>query len=203
MNILIADQQTLFSDGLQRIVKEKNEKCRVKKADTLEEIVECLKFQVPEIIFLNANFIDLHFDAIRPLLGKTRYPSLIAICDSDDIQLRQNAASVGAVAVLNKSTSSETIWQLIGECHRQTIDEREMRLVKNNKSPSLLTKRQQSILHLISKGLTNKEVSSELSCAESTIKTHLNNIYRTLGVKSRTEALYAVSKKSYGFRNVS
>ncbi len=203
MNILIADRQTLFSEGLQRIIREKYNQSNVKKVDSLDQLLGSLKYQVPEIIFLNAYFIDLHFDAIRPLLGKTRYPAIIAICDTNDTQLRQNAASVGAVTVLNKSTNSEEIWQVINDCHQQAIEERGMRLVKGNKSPSLLTKRQQSILQLISKGMTNKEVSCALNCAESTIKTHLNNIYRTLGVKSRTEALYAISKKSYGYRNVS
>jgi len=52
-----------------------------------------------------------------------------------------------------------------------------------------ITPREQQILALISAGLSNREISMQLAFAESTVKTHLKNIYRKLGVNSRTRAI--------------
>ena len=51
-----------------------------------------------------------------------------------------------------------------------------------------LTTKQQEILQLLAKSKTNKEIALELFVELSTVKTHINNIYRQLGVSSRQEA---------------
>ncbi len=52
-----------------------------------------------------------------------------------------------------------------------------------------VTEREQQVLRLIANGLSNREIAAQLSFAESTVKTHLKNIYRKLGVSSRTRAI--------------
>jgi DNA-binding NarL/FixJ family response regulator len=48
------------------------------------------------------------------------------------------------------------------------------------------------VLKLIARGRANKQIARELFVATSTVKTHVNNVYRKLGVSSRTQAaLYA------------
>jgi DNA-binding NarL/FixJ family response regulator len=52
-----------------------------------------------------------------------------------------------------------------------------------------LTPKQQTILNLLSAGLSNKDIAKELWVSEQTVKFHLTSIYRTLGVRSRLEAI--------------
>nr|WP_319268810.1 helix-turn-helix transcriptional regulator [uncultured Draconibacterium sp.] len=52
-----------------------------------------------------------------------------------------------------------------------------------------LTLKQQEILSLLAAGKTNKEIAQELFVELSTVKTHINNIYRQLGVSNRKEAV--------------
>lgn len=52
-----------------------------------------------------------------------------------------------------------------------------------------LTLKQQEILALLASGKTNKEIAQELFVELSTVKTHINNIYRQLGVANRKEAV--------------
>ncbi len=52
-----------------------------------------------------------------------------------------------------------------------------------------ITAREQQVLQLVTSGLTNREIAAQLSFAESTVKTHLKNIYRKLNVNSRTRAI--------------
>lgn len=50
-----------------------------------------------------------------------------------------------------------------------------------------LTERQREVYNLIISGKTNKEIMTELFIERSTLKSHINQIYRKLGVKSRRE----------------
>ncbi len=51
-----------------------------------------------------------------------------------------------------------------------------------------LSEREAVILRAVARGLTNKEIGRELWLSEQTVKFHLRNIYRKLGISSRTEA---------------
>ena len=58
-----------------------------------------------------------------------------------------------------------------------------------------LTERELEVLEAVARGLANQAISSELWITEQTVKFHLTNIYRKLGVSSRTEAArYAFSR---------
>lgn len=52
---------------------------------------------------------------------------------------------------------------------------------------NLLTKRQQQVFELILQNKTNKQISEELFIELSTLKTHINKIYKTLNIKSRKD----------------
>lgn len=52
-----------------------------------------------------------------------------------------------------------------------------------------ITDREYEVLQLISKGLSNKEIASQLFLTESTIKTHVSNLLVKLNAKRRTQAI--------------
>ena len=52
-----------------------------------------------------------------------------------------------------------------------------------------ITRREYEVLQLISKGLSNKEIASQLFLTESTIKTHVSNLLVKLNAKRRTQAI--------------
>ncbi len=59
-----------------------------------------------------------------------------------------------------------------------------------------LTGREREVMRLAAKGLTNRAIAHELKVTEGTIKLHLHNIYRKLGVKSRFALVALVNKKA-------
>ncbi len=68
-------------------------------------------------------------------------------------------------------------------------------LDKNRKAPTnikrpnvKLTKREKQILKLIKDGATNADISEALSVSEHTVKSHLYNVYKKIGVRNRLEA---------------
>ncbi|TDA67756.1 MAG: response regulator transcription factor [Clostridia bacterium] len=60
--------------------------------------------------------------------------------------------------------------------------------------PYQLTRREYEVLSLLGQNCSNQEIASNLCLAESTVKTHLHNIFRKLGAQNRTEAILAASR---------
>lgn len=57
----------------------------------------------------------------------------------------------------------------------------------------VLTRREKQILHLLGQGLPNRAIAEELGIGETTVKTHIYNVYRKIGVNRRSSAvLWAV-----------
>ncbi len=74
------------------------------------------------------------------------------------------------------------------------------RLVKRISTPQEqpnLTNRERDVLHLLARGLRNREIADQLRIAERTVKSHITNIIAKLGVRSRTEAVSRVLKKGW------
>ena len=57
-----------------------------------------------------------------------------------------------------------------------------------------LTLRQLEVLKLLGDGRSNKEISTELAIADRTVRAHLTELFRTLGVSSRTQAVLAAQR---------
>ena len=57
--------------------------------------------------------------------------------------------------------------------------------------------REFEVLKLAAKGMTNKDIAQKLSISERTVQTHFSNIFRKLGVGSRTEAVLHALKEGW------
>ena len=58
-----------------------------------------------------------------------------------------------------------------------------------------LTTREREILKLIAQGKSNQDISTELFISEHTVKTHISNLFRKLGITDRVQAvLYAIDR---------
>lgn len=57
-----------------------------------------------------------------------------------------------------------------------------------------LTKRQMVVLQLLVAGRSNREIAQQLELTEGTVKVHLNNIFKVLGVNSRAQAIVTINK---------
>jgi DNA-binding NarL/FixJ family response regulator len=87
--------------------------------------------------------------------------------------------------------SSSDLQRVLGELEK-TVPFR----CVNARGEVLLTRREEEIIPLVARGLTNKEISTNLRLSEHTIKNHLFRIYEKLGISSRVELiLYAVSTR--------
>jgi len=55
-------------------------------------------------------------------------------------------------------------------------------------SRTSLTPRQREVVELLAEGMTNREIAERLGLSEATVRQHLHNLYKALGVRNRDEA---------------
>jgi DNA-binding NarL/FixJ family response regulator len=95
----------------------------------------------------------------------------------------------GAEAVISKAVHPVSLATLLREISRDMVVHMPRRAtVKAVRSDCPLTDRELEILRLVAQGYTNGRIARELWVTEQTVKFHLSNTYRKLGVANRTEA---------------
>jgi DNA-binding NarL/FixJ family response regulator len=93
----------------------------------------------------------------------------------------------GADTYIEKSASSaELAAALRGLLMAGSEEAEEPALASNSK----LSKRQTQLIAMLDKGMSNRDIATDLEISEHTVKVHLWRLFRRLGVKSRTQALH-------------
>ena len=106
-----------------------------------------------------------------------------------DQESLDDAFAAGVDAVIAKTVHPVSLGTLLREISRDAIVHMPRRgPVKIDRSDCPLTERELEILRLVAQGYTNGRIARELWVTEQTVKFHLSNTYRKLGVANRTEA---------------
>jgi DNA-binding NarL/FixJ family response regulator len=101
----------------------------------------------------------------------------------------EQAFEAGAQAVVSKTVHPVSLGTLLREVsHGNVVHRFEKRPVAAIEEDCPLTDRELEILKLVAEGHTNGRIARELWVTEQTVKFHLSNTYRKLGVANRTEA---------------
>lgn len=98
------------------------------------------------------------------------------------------AFDAGAHAVLSKAMHSVSLGTMLREVVRGNVVHRFERRPPEPAADCPLTLREKEILGFVAEGATNGQIARELWVTEQTVKFHLSNTYRKLGVANRTEA---------------
>jgi DNA-binding NarL/FixJ family response regulator len=114
--------------------------------------------------------------------------ALLLTVHMDDEWLDE-AFDAGAGAVLSKSVHPVALGTLLREVVQGHVVHRPRQARANSAAEDCpLTSRELEILRLAAQGYTNGRIARELWVTEQTVKFHLSNTYRKLGVANRTEA---------------
>jgi NarL family two-component system response regulator LiaR len=138
-------------------------------------------------------------EATRAILAELSDVEVVALTSVLEGASVTGAVRAGAIGYLLKDADSEELHRAIrgaAEGRVQLAPEaaaRLMREVSAPANPEALTERETEILTLVARGKSNRQIASELFVEEKTVKSHISNILRKLGVPSRTQAaLHAV-----------
>ena len=122
--------------------------------------------------------------------------AVIVLTSSMDPEWLDAVFAAGAMGAISKSTHPGAIATLVGETldghviqiHRSAESSQGATLSGLSPAGGQLTARELEILRLVAAGSTNGDIALKLWVTEQTVKFHLSNLYRKLGVANRTEA---------------
>ena len=211
VRIVIADDHTIFRDGLRRLLEAEQELEVVgEAADGNDAVAQTTQLE-PDVLLLDLNMPRMPgMEAMRELsaAGNGKNTKIIVLTAAiERIQIVQ-ALQLGARGVVMKEAATQLLMKAIrtvmaGEywIGREAVGDivEFMRLNASGDRPPKnfgLTKREMDILTTIVAGLSNKEIARKFSLSEDTVKHHLTNIFDKVGVGSRLElALFAINNR--------
>jgi len=155
-----------------------------------EAALELVDEHDPELFITEIDTSDGEIDGIACLAqARQRNPKLSAIVLSShtDAGSIESALAAGAAAYVTKTAQREDLALAVRQAFEHTIYLRGRGPARAAETP-LLTRRELEVLQLVAEGLSNTKIAKGLWVTEQTVKFHLSNIYRKLGVANRTEA---------------
>jgi DNA-binding NarL/FixJ family response regulator len=192
LKVLIVDDHRLMLQAIRASLSRHEDIEIVGEADSGEKVLPLVGQTGPDAVLLDVRMPGMDGLTVLERL-REQYPSIAVVMLSgiDDPVLVRAALERGAAAFVLKHVDSRDL----GSALRQSVGGsifRPLDLLNVNQSAfedAGLTKRELSILEELPAGGSNQEIAKRLFLAEQTVKFHLTNIYRKLGVATRTEAL--------------
>ena len=198
MRVLVADDHSLFRDGLVSLLEAAGHQVVGQVGDG-QAAVEAARRLDPELILLDVSMPNLDgLAALRQIKAERPQAKVVMLTVSDDDTLFE-ALEAGAQGYLLKSLSADEFLEILkgvarGEAAltRKTATRLVDGLAKGKRRAEepqhRLTPRESALLELVVSGTSNKAIAQEMSISENTVKYYMKSILQKLGARNRTEA---------------
>lgn len=202
IRVVLVDDHLHIHRAVQKILRTTKDISLVGQgANGQEGVSLCEQFQ-PDVVLMDVVMPIMDgIEATRKLHKNEPKIKILVLSSFQDHESVYTMLRNGAVGYITKSSLAEDLAETIRTIHQgkmvfsSEVGEHLMA------PPQLageynLTDREMEVLVLMAEGLTNKESAYRLSISQSTLKYHMNNIYRKLGVQTRSEALVLAAKSN-------
>ena len=204
IRVLIVDDHAFVRKGVRAFLEEVEDIEIAGEAGDGEEAVAQSKVLQPDVILMD--LVIPHMDGVEAISRitaqqtKVRIIALTSFATDDKVF---PAIKSGAMGYILKDSEPE---ELVDAIHRvylgePTLDPSIARKVlqeisrpsKRPPTPDPLTEREEEVLRLVAKGLSNQEIADQMVIAEVTVRTHVSHILSKLQLANRVQAaLYAL-----------
>lgn len=205
LKFLIADDHPLFRGALRQAIADVFQHCSIVEAEDIDSL-QCQMETNPLPCLV---LLDLHMPGAHGFSGliflNAHFPQVpvIMVSAHDSPEIIHRALDHGAAGFLPKSSHPDVIanaissvlagnlWKPEGYDSTATGSSSEEQNIAAVMAS--LTPQQFRVASMLAQGLLNKQIAYELNVTEATVKAHLTEIFRKLGVHSRTQAVLAIS----------
>lgn len=196
IRVLIVDDHAMVRSGIKNFIYGFDWMEPVGEAGSGVEAVEfCATHEVDVVLMDMVMPMMDGSEATRRIMALGKPVKVIVLTSFHEQDLVEQALQAGATSYLLKNVTAEELASAIRAAysgHSTLAPEATEALINaTRQKPGVgfdLTDREQEILALLAKGLTNLEISNQLSISMATVKYHLTNIFTKLGAKNRVEA---------------
>lgn len=200
LRICIADDHRLMLDGLRRALETVEDIEVVGVAQSGAEVMPLVEAEDPDIVLLDVHMPDVDGLACLRMIRERRPETKVVMLSASEDQARiAEALRDGASAYIGKRVNPSDLASALRQVAEGTVYHRPAVLEETGAGATDsagLTERERTILSAVARGLSTSAISRELWVSEKTVKFHLTNIYRKLGVHNRTAAMrYAYEHK--------
>lgn len=218
IKILIADDQRLFRQSLRYLLEQEDEIKVVGEAANGRDAFSLIDEIHPDIILMDVDMPKLDgINATRLILDREPSIKILMLSVHDDDERIISAIRNGAVGYILKDADHKEFIRIIKGTYKgedvispflansipKVMSAIEVAIPHGKADGTAakiaqLTERERETLDLLSEGNSNKEMADKMCLSLETIKSHLQTIYKKLGVKSRTEAAILFLKEVKG-----
>lgn len=193
LRVLVADDHRLMVEAIRLVLGEADDVEIVAEATKGSQVLPLVGQTSPDVVLLDICMPEMDGLTCLDHLRK-RFPdvTVVILSGQDDPETIRSALARGAASFVGKQVDPRDLASALrlaaqGAVYQAMKPEDGEEAVAEGGTQ--LTPSEQRVLEALARGLSNKEIASELWLTQQTVKFHLTNIYRRLGVKNRTEAV--------------
>ena len=204
--LLLVDDHSMMLDALRKMIERQPHLSVVGAASTGESAVKLALELTPDLVLMDLHLLDMSgIEAIRQILSALPATKILVLSGDAAGALVNEALQAGARGYVFKRGSIEELIRAIDEViagrlylspelSAAIVEDHQRKLVGElDPSKPVLSQREQQLLRLISKGLRNKEMATELNLSVNTIETYRARLMKKLSCSSTAELVrYAV-----------
>ena len=199
IKIMIADDHSMIREGLKNLLELDGDIQVIAEAVDGEDCLNKLQVVKPDVLLLDINMPKKNgLEVLKSLKSKKSKLKVLVLTVHNEIEYLMKAVDIGVNGYVLKDSESAELKKAIftvaeGESYIQPslIPALNAKMIETNKDAEKiksLTKRELDVLKLLAVGMYNKEVGKRLEISERTVKNHISNIFKKLGVTDRTQA---------------
>jgi len=204
IQVLIADDQALVRAGFRMILETAGDMAVVGEAETGVQALALIEQYSPDVVLMDIRMPELDgLEATRRLhANRTKPPHVLILTTFDTDEYVYEALQAGAAGFLLKTAPPARLVDAVrvvnaGEALlAPSVTRRLIEAYVHRPAPDTthaildrLTEREQDVLKLIARGMSNNEIAQHLVLSQATVKTHINHLFAKLGVRDRVQAV--------------
>jgi len=202
ISVVIVDDEPLIRSGLRAIIEAEPDLTVVGEAADGAEVLPVVRRTRPDVVLMDVRMPAVDgIQATRLLLDGADGPRVLVVTTFENDDYVYDALRAGASGFLLKRTPPAEIVQGIRTVARsesllfpEAIRSLAIAHAGGRAEPAgldhaQLTEREQEVLRLMARGMSNAEIAAELYLGVQTIKTHVANLLAKLGARDRTQAV--------------